>query len=212
MTGGRAPRSRRAVLTGAVAALATTAGCGLLPEEREPIEASATEPAYLPEPAASSGGYAETLSTETTLEVTVRVDLSGDVELTSTREVIATAFRRGYEADDGRRFGVVTAPAVTVIDRFDVVRDPVTELGDARVVELATGLSVADVSGRETAGSRPMLGGEAAVETATATADGGAVSLRRARVRAGEDAVTAVFVSPDGADGDAPFGAVARDA
>ena len=78
---------RRTVLAGCAVALA---GCPLLPEEPEPIEAEATAPAVLPE----SAGYATAVSEEPTVETTVRVDLSGDVQLTSRRDVTATVFRR----------------------------------------------------------------------------------------------------------------------
>ena len=73
------PRGRRTVLAGCVVALAD---CSLLPEEPEPIEAEATAPAVLPE----SAGYATAVSEEPTVETTVRVDLSGDVQLTSRRD------------------------------------------------------------------------------------------------------------------------------
>jgi len=208
----RSPRSRRAFLTGLTGAAAATAGCALLPEEQEPIEASADRPASLPDAAASERGYEETLSTEATVTVSITVDLSGDVQISNTREVIATVFRRGYAAADGRRFGVVTAPAVTVIDQPEVVRDPIAAAPAARAAELATGASVSSVSDWERAATRTVLGTEAESETATATSDGTDVELERARVRADGDAVTAIAVAPAGAESDPPFGELTRDA
>lgn len=207
----RSPRPRRAFLTAVTGVATATAGCALLPEEQEPIEATADRPASLSDAAASDRGYEETLSTETTVTVSITVDLSGDVQISNTREVIATVFRRGYAADDGRRFGVVTAPAVAVIEQPEVVRNPIAAVSAARAVELATGANVSSVSEWESAATRTLLGTEAESETATATADGTAVELERVRVRVGSDAVTAVAVAPDGAD-DPPFGAVTRDA
>lgn len=207
-----APRSRRAFLTAVTGAATATAGCALLPEEQEPIEASADRPAFLPDAAAADRGYEETISAETTVNVSVTVDLSGDVQISNTREVIATVFRRGYADDDGRRFGVVAAPAVTVIEQPEVVRDPIGAVSAARTVELATGASVSSVSDWTDAGARTVLGTEAESATATATADGGDVELERTRVRVDDDAVTAVALTPAGVESDPPFGEVTRDA
>ncbi|WP_280588330.1 DUF6517 family protein [Halorubrum sp. Boch-26] len=206
------PRSRRAFLAAVTGAATATAGCALLPEEQEPIEASAERPAFLPDAAVSERGYAETLSTETTVTVSATVDLSGDVQISNTREVIADVFRRGYADDDGRRFGIVTAPAVAVIEQPEVVRDPIASVSAARAVELATGASVSSVSDWRSAATRTVLGTEAESETATATADGADVELERARVRAEGDAVTAIAIAPAGDEADPPFGEVSRDA
>lgn len=186
-----------------VAGTVSLAGCGLVPEEGEPIEASASAPATLPDDA----GYSEITSEETTIETTVRVDLTGDVELSSTQDVIATVFRRVYEAADGRRFGLVTAPAVQIFESPEVVRDPVGALGNARVVALATGLTVESVGSTTESGSVTLLGTDATLRTATATAGDGEVSAAWTRVRADEDSVTAVATG----DGTPPFDAVARD-
>jgi hypothetical protein len=206
------PRSRRAFLTAVTGAATATAGCALLPEEQEPIEASADRPAFLPETVVADRGYEETVSAETTVNTSITVDLSGDVQISNTREVIATVFRRGYAAADGRRFGAVTAPAVTVIDQPEVVRDPITGVSAARAVELATGASVSSVSDWTDAQSRTVLGTEAETVTATATGDGGDVELERARVRIDGDAVTAVALTPAGGEADPPFAEVTRDA
>ncbi|PSQ54619.1 hypothetical protein BRD22_12175 [Halobacteriales archaeon SW_8_68_21] len=209
--GDAAPGPTRRAFLGATAATAATAGCSLLPEEQEPIEASADAPTFLPEAVASAHGYAETIAEETTLSVSVTVDLSGDVQISNTREVIADVYRRGYAAN-GRRFGVVTAPAVAVIEQPEVVRDPVAALSDARSVELASGIDASGVGDRAESRSLTVLGNDVTGETTTATVDGGAVELERVRVRAGSDAVTAIAVTPDGTDGDAPFGELSRDA
>jgi hypothetical protein len=175
-------------------------------EEREPIEASANVPAVLHEPS----GYSVVASAEPTVETKVTVDFSGDVELTSRQDVIATLFQRVYENPDGRRFGLLTAPAVRVVEQPEVVRDPVTALEDARVAELATDRSVTDVGEFEADGSATMLGTEAARTKATATIDGGDHGLARVRVRAGDDSVTAMATDPEEAT--PPFGDVTRDA
>jgi hypothetical protein len=41
-----------------------------------------------------SAGYATVVAEDPTVETTVRVDLSGDVQSTSRRDVAATVFRR----------------------------------------------------------------------------------------------------------------------
>ena len=129
---------RRSIIAGCAAALA---GCGLLPEGPEPIEAEAVSPADLP----ASSDYSTVVSETRTFETTITVDLSGDVELTSRRDVTATVFRRVYEDDAGRRLGLVTAPAVVVVESPETVRDPVASLDAARVVALATDRSVDSV-------------------------------------------------------------------
>jgi hypothetical protein len=204
--------TRRAFLGATAATTAATAGCGLLPEEPEPIEASANSPAFLPDAAAADSGYEETIAAETAVTVSITVDLSGDVQLSNTREVIATVYRRGYAAADGRRFGVVTAPAVAVIEQPAVVRDPVAALSTPRAVELATGAAVSNVADWEPAGSRSVLATDVTAEATTATADETSVELTRVRLRAGDDAVTAVAVRPDGTDRAAPFADLAREA
>lgn len=203
---------RRGFLVGVTGVTSSIAGCGLLPEESEPIEASASEPASLPSSAASDAGYSPSVSEETTLNVSVTIDFSGDVEISNTREVVATVFRRGYAAADGRRFGVVTAPAVTVYEQPPIVRDPLTSLDDVRAVHVATDTDVSSVSDWEETDVRTMLGTETAREAASATADGEPARLARVRVRAGDDAVTAIAVTPVGTDADAPFAAVVRGA
>ena len=191
---------RRSVLAGGAAALA---GCGLLPEGPEPIEAEAASPAELP----ASSDYSTVVSETRTFETTITVDLSGDVELTSRRDVTATVFRRIYEDDAGRRLGLVTAPAVVVIESPETVRDPVASLDAARVVALATDRSVDSVGEFEADGRATLL----STETTRATAMAGVTDRRvaRLRVRAGEDAVTAVGEGPDAADH--PFGDVTRE-
>ena len=194
---------RRELLVGCATALA---GCSLLPEEPEPVEDSAVAPATLPE----SAGYERTLAEEPTIETTVDVDLSGDVEVSSQRDVVATVFRRVYEAPTGERFGLVTAPAVRVFETPEVVRDPVASLDDDRVLELATDLDVGGVGEYEPAGAATLLSTETDRGVATATLDGADARVVLLRVRAGEDSVTAVGVDPD--DVDHPFGDVVRDA
>ena len=193
---------RRSVLAGGAAALA---GCGLLPEGPEPIEAEAVSPADLP----ASSDYSTVVSETRTFETTITVDLSGDVELTSRRDVTATVFRRVYEDDAGRRLGLVTAPAVVVIESPETVRDPVASLDAARVVALATDRDVGSVDEFESAGRATLLSTETTREVATAMAGVTDRRVARLRVRAGEDAVTAVGEGPDVADH--PFGDVTRE-
>jgi hypothetical protein len=118
--------TRRGILAASTIAFA---GCGILPEESEPVEASASTPATLPD----STGYSEIQSEEQTIETTVNVDLTGDVELTSSRDVIATVFRRVYEADDGSRFGLVTAGSVTLLGEDATLTNATTTTGDGDV-------------------------------------------------------------------------------
>lgn len=179
------------------------AGCGLVPEGSDPIEASASTPATLPDDA----GYDRRAAEETTVETTIRIDLSGDVELNGSRDVVATVFRRVYDADDGRRFGLVTAPAVQVFENSETTRDPVGSLETARMLALATGHSVESVGAPTEEGSTTLLGTAATLTAATATTDDGDVTTAWARVGAGEDSVTAVATG----DADAPFDAVVRD-
>ena len=193
---------RRSVLAGGAAALA---GCGLLPEGPEPIEAEAVSPADLP----ASSDYSAVVSETRTFETTITVDLSGDVELTSRRDVTATVFRRVYEDDAGRRLGLVTAPAVVVIESPETVRDPVASLDAARVVALATDRSVDSVDEFEADGQATLLSTETTRAVATAMAGVTDRRVARLRVRAGEDAVTAVGEGPDAADH--PFGDVTRE-
>ncbi|MGZ0747354.1 MULTISPECIES: DUF6517 family protein [unclassified Haloparvum] len=191
--------------------MAGLSGCGFLPEEQESVEASASQPAYLPASAASEAGYTAAVESKTTVETTVRIDLLGDVEMTNSRKAIATVFRRAYAADDGRRFGLVTAPAVEVYKQPEIIRDPVTALEPARVVELATDASVEGVSEWSKDGTATMLDTEVTLRTATATGESGEVVLDRLRVRVGEDSVTAMVLTPEGTDRSAPFEAVKRD-
>ena len=191
---------RRSVLAGCVAALA---GCGLLPDDPEPIEAEATSPAVLP----ASTEYGSVVADTRPVETTITVDLSGDVELTTRRDVTATVFRRVYEDDVGRRLGLVTAPAVTVVESPETVRDPIASLADDRVLTLATARTVESVDEFESAGRATLLSTE--TTRAVATAGGTDRRVVRLRVRAGEDAVTAVGEAPDAADH--PFGDVSRE-
>ncbi|NLV05060.1 DUF6517 family protein [Haloarcula rubripromontorii] len=189
-----------------VACTAALTGCSVLPEESEPIEASAAAPAVLPE----SSGYSLVVEDSPTVETTVTVDFSGDVQLTSRQDVVATVFRRVYESPSGALFGLLTAPAVRVVDQPEVVRDPLTAVEDARVVSLATDAEVDAVSEWAERGSATLLGTETTRITATAMVDGSERTLVRARVRADEDAVTGIATAPDG--NGAPFGAVTRSA
>lgn len=191
---------RRTLLATGTVALA---GCGLVPEEPDPIEASATTPAVLPADAGS-----EVTADETTVEVTIDVDLTGDVEISSSRDVTATVLRRVYEIDGGR-FGLVTAPAVQVFERPEVVRDPVASVDAPRTAALATDISVDRVGSPDESGSVTMLGTEVPLTAGTAMAGDGDAPLARTRVRTGEDSVTAIAIGPTASD--VPFGAVTRD-
>ncbi|GAB3314064.1 DUF6517 family protein [Haloplanus salinarum] len=196
---------RRSLLAG----LAGLAGCGLVPEESEPIEASASAPATLPDDAAAAAGYARAVAETVTVETTVDTDLAGDVELSASRDVVATLFRRVYRADAGRRFGLVTAPTVRIVENSETRYDPVPALDPSRVVELATDRSVATVADWTESGRGTLLGTETSRETATADDD--ELALVRARARAGDDAVTAMALAPT-ADGTvAPLADVAYD-
>ncbi|MFB6268698.1 MAG: hypothetical protein ABEH83_02055 [Halobacterium sp.] len=195
--------SRRDVLVGATAALA---GCNVLPKDDGPIEASADAPAVLP----TGGEYTQVASSEVTVETTIQVDLSGDVQLSSQQDVTATVFQRVYGDGAGHRFGLLTAPAVTVVEQPEVVRDPLTAVDATRVVATALDANVQSVDGWNTDGSTTLLGTETTRERTTATVDGSERAVARARVRTGNDSVTAMATSPD--DWTPPFGDVTRDA
>ncbi|WP_049937566.1 DUF6517 family protein [Haloplanus natans] len=202
---------RRHFLASGLAGLVWTAGCGLVPEESDPIEASATAPATLPEAAAAEAGDERIVAETTTVETTVDADIGGDVALSASREVVMTLFRRVYRADGERRFGLVTAPTVRLIGNSETRYDPIPALDRARVVALATDRSVDTVSDATESGAVTMLGTETPRETATATDGDEKLALVRARVRADDDAVTAVALAPTDDAVVAPLGAVARD-
>lgn len=195
--------ARRGFLVAATAALA---GCNVLPEESEPIEASATAPAELPE----SSDYSLVTAAEPTIETTITVDLSGDVEISNERDVIATVFQRVYEGPGGGRFGLLTAPAVTVFEQQNITRDPIASLDQARQVSLATDSDVGTVEDWGKDGAVTLLGTETTKQVTTATVDGSERRLARARVRAGDDSVTAIGTVPS--DAALPFGDVGRSA
>ncbi len=74
-------------------ALVWLAGCSVVPDDPEPIQAAADTAAVLPEGAR----VAEIVNAETTVETTVTGNLSGDVEMTARRDVNATVYRRVYK-------------------------------------------------------------------------------------------------------------------
>jgi len=205
--------TRRTLLAGGAVALA---GCGLLPEEPDPIEASATAAAAVTEAAAGEAGYRLETEDERTIETEVTADVSGDVEINASREVIATVFRRIYARGDAARFGVVTAPLVDLLDGQNLLRDPVAALDDATAIEHATGLTVEGLEADGEA-SIELLGDEATASRLRGTVEGTAVEILRANVHtradggttatedgesAGEDGVTAIGVAP--AEGGVP--------
>jgi len=129
------------------------------------------------------------------------------VELSASREVVATVFRRGYAAGD-RRFGLVTAPIVDLIEGQDLSRDPIESAADAEVVRLATGVGAAEVGEWSERGRVPFLGSEESVSATTVTGGdgGGELAARRVHAEVGGDGVTAVALAPAGGPGpDAPF-------
>jgi|GEM_PF-1080564 hypothetical protein len=200
------PTTRRAFLVGGTVSLA---GCGLQPEESDPIKAAATTPAELPETDATEAGYSLETEDERTVETTVSAEISGDVETTARRDVEATVFRRIYTDGAAARFGVVTAPLVDLLSGQELFRDPIVALDDAAAIEHATDRSVNDVNSDGDT-SVTLLGTETTGARLTGTVDGTPVSVVRASVTADEDGVTAVAVVPS--DGTIPplFEAVRR--
>lgn len=200
------PTTRRAFLVGGTVSLA---GCGLQPEESDPIKAAATTPAELPEADATEAGYSLETEDERTVETTVSAEISGDVETTARRDVEATVFRRIYTDGAAARFGVVTAPLVDLLSGQELFRDPIVALDDAAAIEHATDRSVNDVNSDGDT-SITLLGTETTGARLTGTVDGTPVSVVRASVTADEDGVTAVAVVPS--DGTIPplFEAVRR--
>jgi hypothetical protein len=134
---------RRRFLAGGLSGLVGTAGCGLVPEESDPIEASATAPVTLPGAVAADAGYERIVAETTTVETTVDADISGDVALSAGRDVVMTLFRRAYRVGDGRRFGLVTASTVRLPENSETRYDPTQALDPARVVALTTDPSTA---------------------------------------------------------------------
>ncbi len=175
------------------AALVGLAGCSVVPDDAEPIQAVADTPAVLPEGAR----IAETVNTETTVETTVTGNLSGDVEMTARRDVNATVYRRAYELAGGGVFGLVTAPLVNLLEQQELLRDPVTELEQARVVRLATDTEVEPTSGWMESGSTPLLGSTVTVSELAATSGDKTRRFVRARARVDGDAVTAIAATPE---------------
>jgi len=188
--------------------LAGLAGCGLVPEESDPIEARAAAPATLPADAAAAAGYERIVAETVTVETTVDTDLAGDVALSASRDVVATLFRRVYRADGERRFGLVTAPTVRIVENSETRYDPVSALDPSRVVELTTERSVGTVADWTESGTVTLLGTETPRETATADDE---FALVRARARAGDDAVTAMALAPTVDGTVAPLADVAYD-
>jgi hypothetical protein len=156
-------------------------------------------------------GYEQIVAETTTVETTVDTDISGDVELNASRDVVMTLFRRAYRANGGRRFGLVTAPTVRIIENSETRYDPAPALDPARVVALATDRSVDAVSDFAESRTVTLLGTETPRETATATDGDDELAVVRARARAGDDAVTAVALAPTADAVVDPFDAVARD-
>lgn len=203
---------RRSLLAACAAAVAALAGCS--GGESDPIEASAESPAHLPQPALEATGYGETIAEAATVETTVRASIEGDVELSASREVVATVFRRGYAAGD-RRLGLVTAPVVDLIEGQDLSRDPIGSVADAEVVRLATGADAAEVGEWSERERVPFLGREEPVSGTTVTGgdgNGTEFAARRIHAEVGPDGVTAVALAPAGGPApDPPFDRVDYD-
>lgn len=179
----------------------TFALAGCLEEDSEPIEATATSPASLPEPDAADDGFDAVVEEETTVETTIHADIEGDVEMSASRDVIATVFRRGYADGEGRQFGLVTAPIVELIEGQDLMRDPIDSVDDSQVIGLATGADVASVDDWTAGDDVEFLGEEAALSKTTVEADG-SVEAWRAHAEVDADGVTGIALAP--ADGPEP--------
>lgn len=200
---------RRWVLSTCSLGMAALASCA--EEDSDPIEASARMPAHLPDSAIDDVDYERTVAEETTVETTVEADLTGDIEISARRDVIATLFRRGY-ADDGRRFGLVTAPLVDLLDGQELMRDPVESLEDARVVALATDVDAESVGDWTDEGTVELFDEDVPLSRASVEADG-SFQARRFHVETDSDGVTGIVLAPDdGPDPEAPFEDVVHDA
>lgn len=196
---------RRRFLTSCLA-IVGVAGCA--GKNRDPIEASASAPAHLPDDRAADAGFEEVVAEKTTVETTVEVRLQGDVQITIRRDVFATVFRRVYAAADGTRFGLLTSPLVEPVEDQDVTRDPLLSVDDGDLVELATDMEASSIDDWADAGSVTLIGEEVPL-AATVTGGDSPKSVRRAHAETDEDGVTALVVSPeDGTEPSAPFDAV----
>ncbi len=110
---------------------------------------------------------------------------------------------------NGEQNGLLTVPAVRVVDQLEVVRDPLTAVDSTRVVSLAMDTDVDTVSEWRKRGSETLLGTETTRTTATATLNGTERNSPNSRpCRRGS--VTAIATISD--DAAPPFGAVTRDA
>ena len=153
-------------------------------------------------------GYEEHRVETAWLNTSVRAEVSGDVEMSSARDVEARTERAEYRRGTDRgpaAFVVYSTPAVRPVENVDETvnlaaeRDTGALVGD---VQSAYG----DVSGVSHVENRTvaLLGNETALRVyeATAMADGEerTVTIYRASVESGSDHVTVAAVAPAGAD------------
>lgn len=189
-----------------VALGAVTAGC-LGNGEAVQVQGQA---ASVPDP--GEAGYESLRSHDLTLNETITITLSGDVEGRASQDVRARIPVRTYRSTDGSAaVAVAASPYVEVIENPPKGSDPLSERSTAALVGLVQD-AYSDVGEvRETGTtSITLLGNETDVRhyETTATRDGerADVAVSVARIRHAGDVVTVVAVYP--ADGDANIAAL----
>lgn len=194
------------VLAIVVALAAVTGGC-LGNGERIEV---AGQPASVPDP--GDAGYEALGSHDLTVNETITITLSGDVEGRSSQEVRATIPIRTYRRTGGAAVVAVAAsPHVQVIENPPKGSDPLSARSTAPLLEFVQDrYSDFQGVGETDSESVPILGNETTLQhyEATATRNGERVDVVAsvARARHAGDAVTVVAIRP--ADEDANLAAL----
>lgn len=180
--------------------LAVLAGCSGGGSDG-PIEASAS-PATIDDGTLSSTGYELASQRERTQNTSFTITITGDVESTSTFEVTATTHRAVYErSDDATVVGLATVPTVKPSEAIAEPINPFRGRQEPAVAANATGYEFAEMTHQENQ-SVTMLGNETTLQrySATVAVEGEqrTATVGIAPTRDDGDAVTAVFVVPEG--------------
>lgn len=181
-----------------------------------PISAGASAPATVDSAALDAAGYQQAETRNVTFNTTVRASISGDVEMSSTRDVTAEMRITEYsrEIDVGpASVSVVSSPAVHPIEDQSPTRDPFATLSTERQVTLGqrTYANLSEFTLVEN-GTVTLLGNEtdllvyeaSGVPESEASGNQDANSVRLtvylASVQDGDDYVSIVAVVPRDAD------------
>ncbi|WP_435063399.1 DUF6517 family protein [Halobaculum sp. EA56] len=193
----------RTVALLAVVAAVVLAGCGGSGSGPDPAVVDGS-PAALPADAASEAGYEPAGATNRTVNTTVTLSISGDVQLDVTREVSATVpVRRYVRSTDGgpARLALAAVPPVRPVPDRPEVRNPVATTPGRLVRFLGGDPSLAGASFEHVANATvTLLGTETTLRVYATTADGRDYRVAVATVRHDGDAVSAVAAWPAGVD------------